>query len=140
MSGALEDRRGERSPAGDESLEREIGDVERASAAVERQGTAPAVTGTVDSVRGAVRDTVDTVKETFDIRRYFREYPWAAFGAVEVHYFLEYWEYRPVPLLSTLIDWLFEFTPDWIALGYLILVSGYALGGAVWDSCTEAGS
>jgi len=46
-----------------------------------------AVTGTVQNVRGAVRDTVDTVKEsvetvkeTFDVRRYFREYPWAAFG------------------------------------------------------------
>ena len=56
------------------------------------QTTTAAVTDTVESVRGAVRDTVDTVrgtvtgtvetvKETFDIPRYFREYPWAAFGA-----------------------------------------------------------
>jgi len=39
------------------------------------------VTGTVDSVRDTVSNTVETVKETFDVRRYFREYPWAAFGA-----------------------------------------------------------
>jgi ElaB/YqjD/DUF883 family membrane-anchored ribosome-binding protein len=40
-----------------------------------------AVRDTVDTVKGTVTDTVDTVKETFDVRRYFREYPWAAFGA-----------------------------------------------------------
>ena len=28
-----------------------------------------------------VSDTVDSVKEAFDVRRYFREYPWAALGA-----------------------------------------------------------
>ena len=39
------------------------------------------VTGTVDSVRDTVSNTVETVKETFDVRRYFREYPWAALGA-----------------------------------------------------------
>jgi ElaB/YqjD/DUF883 family membrane-anchored ribosome-binding protein len=40
-----------------------------------------AVCDTVESVRGTVSNTVETVKETFDVRRYFREYPWAAFGA-----------------------------------------------------------
>jgi len=40
-----------------------------------------AVRDTVDTVKGTVADTVETVKETFDVRRYFREYPWAAFGA-----------------------------------------------------------
>jgi ElaB/YqjD/DUF883 family membrane-anchored ribosome-binding protein len=29
----------------------------------------------------AVTSTVESVKQTFDIRRYYREYPWAAFGA-----------------------------------------------------------
>jgi ElaB/YqjD/DUF883 family membrane-anchored ribosome-binding protein len=67
------------------------------------QSTTAAVTGTVESVkeavqdtvqtvRGTVQDTVDTVKctvnstvetvkETFDVRQYFHQYPWAAFGA-----------------------------------------------------------
>jgi ElaB/YqjD/DUF883 family membrane-anchored ribosome-binding protein len=40
-----------------------------------------AVRDTVDTVKGTVSDTVETVKETFDVRRYFREYPWAALGA-----------------------------------------------------------
>ncbi|HEX4591965.1 MAG TPA: hypothetical protein VH120_18650 [Gemmataceae bacterium] len=39
------------------------------------------VAGTVDSVRDTVNNTVETVKETFDVRRYFRDYPWAALGA-----------------------------------------------------------
>ena len=56
------------------------------------QTTTAAVTDTVESVKGAVQDTVqtvkgtvndtvDTVKEAFNVRRYFEEYPWAAFGA-----------------------------------------------------------
>jgi ElaB/YqjD/DUF883 family membrane-anchored ribosome-binding protein len=49
------------------------------------QDTVNTVTGsvhdTVDSVRHTMADTVESVKETFDVPRYFREYPWAAFGA-----------------------------------------------------------
>jgi len=56
------------------------------------QSTTAAVASTMDSVKdvvqttaetmkGTVRETVDSVKETFDIRRYFAQYPWAAFGA-----------------------------------------------------------
>lgn len=40
-----------------------------------------AVQETVESVKGTVSDTVASVKDTFDIPRYFREYPWVAFGA-----------------------------------------------------------
>ena len=36
---------------------------------------------TVDSVRGAMNDTVECVRNTFDVPHYFRDYPWAAFGA-----------------------------------------------------------
>jgi len=39
------------------------------------------VTVTVDTVRSTVNSTVETVKEAFDVRGYFAEYPWAAFGA-----------------------------------------------------------
>jgi ElaB/YqjD/DUF883 family membrane-anchored ribosome-binding protein len=40
-----------------------------------------AVQDTVDSVKGSVHDTVESVKDTFNVRRYFAQYPWAAFGA-----------------------------------------------------------
>jgi len=57
--------------------------VESVKEAVEN--TVQSVTGTVrdtvDSVKGTVSTTVETVKEAFDVRRYFAEYPWAAFGA-----------------------------------------------------------
>jgi ElaB/YqjD/DUF883 family membrane-anchored ribosome-binding protein len=36
---------------------------------------------TVDTVKNTVSSTVETVKEAFDVRGYFQEYPWAAFGA-----------------------------------------------------------
>ncbi len=49
------------------------------------QDTVNTVTGTVhdtvDSVRSTVTNTVESVKDTFDVPRYFREYPWAAFAA-----------------------------------------------------------
>jgi ElaB/YqjD/DUF883 family membrane-anchored ribosome-binding protein len=38
------------------------------------------VTGTVDSVRSTVHSTVESVKDAFDVRGYFEQYPWAAFG------------------------------------------------------------
>jgi ElaB/YqjD/DUF883 family membrane-anchored ribosome-binding protein len=40
-----------------------------------------AVHETVDSVKGTVSNTVETVKDVFDVPGYFRDYPWAAFGA-----------------------------------------------------------
>lgn len=39
------------------------------------------VTDTVDSVRDTVHNTVASVKDVFDVRGYFRDYPWASFGA-----------------------------------------------------------
>ena len=53
-------------------------------------------------------------------KSYFGPLFLAGCASVEVHYFLEYAEFRPVPVLSTLIGWLFEFSPDWLALGYLL--------------------
>jgi ElaB/YqjD/DUF883 family membrane-anchored ribosome-binding protein len=68
--------------------------IERLEQTVEHkvQSTTAAVTNTVESVKEAVQDTVETVKDTvsgtvetvkdaFDVRGYFEQYPWAAFGA-----------------------------------------------------------
>jgi ElaB/YqjD/DUF883 family membrane-anchored ribosome-binding protein len=40
-----------------------------------------AVQETVETVKGTVSDTVASVTDTFDVPQYFRDYPWAAFGA-----------------------------------------------------------
>ena len=78
-----------------ERLEHTVTDkVQSTTAAVTNtvESVKEAVQDTVDTVKGTVRDTVDTVKDTmhstvesvkdtFDVRRYFAEYPWAAFGA-----------------------------------------------------------
>jgi len=78
-----------------ERLEQTVGQkVQSTTAAVTCtvESVKEAVQDTVDTVKGTVHDTVDTVKSTvsstvetvkdaFDVRGYFQEYPWAAFGA-----------------------------------------------------------
>jgi len=67
-----------------EQLEQTIGDTVQSTTqavACTMESVKDAVQDTVETVRGTVRETVDSVKETFDIRRYFEQYPWAAFGS-----------------------------------------------------------
>jgi ElaB/YqjD/DUF883 family membrane-anchored ribosome-binding protein len=49
------------------------------------EDTVRTVTGsvhdTVDSVKTSMHNTVESVKDAFDVRGYFAEYPWMAFGA-----------------------------------------------------------
>jgi ElaB/YqjD/DUF883 family membrane-anchored ribosome-binding protein len=66
-----------------EQLEQTVGDTVQSTTeavASTMESVKDAVQDTVETMKGTVRDTVDSVKETFDVRRYFAQYPWAAFG------------------------------------------------------------
>jgi hypothetical protein len=58
----------------------------------------------------------------------------------EVYFLFEYGQLRPIPLLSALAGWVFEFAPDAISAVYLVISVLYCLVSSGIESATDMGS
>jgi len=56
----------------------------------------------------------------------------------EVYFLFEYGELRPLPLLSALAEWVFEFGPEWLAGTYLVLQTVYCLVSSGIDTAASS--
>jgi prepilin-type N-terminal cleavage/methylation domain-containing protein len=51
-----------------------------------------------------------------------------------VYFLLTYGEFRSIPLIQALFEWVFINAPKWISIGYVAGVGIYSLGSAIYDS------
>jgi len=51
-----------------------------------------------------------------------------------VYFFFEYGEFRAIPLLNTILGWIFSNFNEWIKATYMIGTGLYILGSTIYDS------
>jgi hypothetical protein len=54
--------------------------------------------------------------------------------AAEIYFWFEYHEFRAIPVLSNVADWVFECAPDWLGAAYLVAQTLFCLLSAGFDS------
>ena len=60
-----------------------------------------------------------------NLKSYFGPLVVSFVASSELYYLMEYGEWHPVPLLSALADWVFEFGPHWVSIAYLVVQTVY---------------
>lgn len=52
----------------------------------------------------------------------------------EIYFLFEYKSFHAIPIVSALVDWLFDFAPEWLGATYIALTAAYCFCSSVWES------